>query len=142
VRVVETIDIERSIDDVWHYVSDPNNDPVWCPKVKAVHRTEPGHWRVTHKPVPLRPATLLAVEQVAVEPPHRLTLREEDTSSVFDIEYRLEQIAAQRTRFTQASDFRWKLLPRLIQPIFTHGVRRDVRHQLRELKRELERSRS
>jgi uncharacterized protein YndB with AHSA1/START domain len=140
VRVVEIIDIERSIDDVWSYVSDPNNDPAWCPKVKAVNCTEPGRWRVTHKPVPLRPATVLVVEQVAVEPPHLLRLREEDTSSVFDVEYRLEQIAARRTRFAQASDFQWKSLRRLIQPIFAHGVRRDVRHQLRELKRELERS--
>jgi hypothetical protein len=62
---------------------------------------------------------------------------EEDEASVFNVEYRLQPTAA-GTRFTQVSDFRWKTLPRILHKIFERGVRRDVRRQLRELKKVLE----
>jgi hypothetical protein len=79
----------------------------------------------------------LTLEQLELHPPERLRLREEDEASVFDVEYRLERSAA-GTRFTQISDFEWKRLPRLLHGTFARGVRRDVRAQLRALKRLLE----
>lgn len=72
-----------------------------------------------------------------VEPPSRLTLREEDEASVFHVEYRLEP-SETGTRFTQISEFEWKKLPRVLHRTFAHGVRRDLRGQLRALKRLLE----
>jgi hypothetical protein len=137
-RIAESIEIGREIEDVWRFASDRANDPAWCPKVKQVDRVAPERWRVVHKPVPLRPPAMLLVEQVLAEPPHHLRLRQEDAASVFEIEYRLEPVPA-GTRFTQVSDFRWKRLPRILRGIFDFGVRRDVRRQLRELKRALER---
>lgn len=137
VRVVETIEIEREIERVWLFVSDPANDPVWCPKVKSVDRIRPDRWVVHHKPFPLRPPTVLTVDQVTLEAPCRLVLREEDQASIFNVEYRLEPTAA-GMRFTQISEFRWKTLPALVQRVLASGVRRDLRRQLRELKRTLE----
>lgn len=138
-RVAETIEIDRGVEEVWRLVSDPMNDPVWCPKVKLVDRLGPERWVVRHKPIPLRPAAALTVDQVAVEAPRRLVLREEDDASIFDVEYHLEPTAA-GMRFTQISDFKWKRLPMLAQRLLASGVRRDIRRQLRELKRTLETS--
>jgi carbon monoxide dehydrogenase subunit G len=137
VRVAESIEIRREIEEVWHFVSDPSNDPAWCPKVKSVDRLSPDRWVLHHKPIPLRPATVLTVDQVTIEPPHRSVLREEDQASIFDVEYRLEPTAA-GTRFTQVSEFRWKTLPMLVQRLLAPGVRRDLRRQLTKLKRTLE----
>jgi uncharacterized protein YndB with AHSA1/START domain len=123
---------------VWAFVADPLNDPRWCHKVKSVEGAGERRWLVSHKPVPLRPAMQLTLEQLDVQPPSRLVLREEDEVSVFDVEYRLEPIET-GTRFTQISECEWKKLPRVLQGTFARGVRRDVRGQLRALKQHLER---
>jgi hypothetical protein len=56
---------------------------------------------------------------------------------VFEVEYQVEA-TAEGTRFTQSSEFQWKRLPRFLHESFARGVRRDIRHQLRQLKRVLE----
>lgn len=136
-RVVESIEITRPPEHVWAVVADPENDPVWCEKVKRVEATGPRRWRVVHKPVPLRPPMELALEHVEVEPPRRLVLREEDEASVFQVEYELAE-TNEGTRFTQISDVEWKKLPRLLHRVFRKGVQRDVRTQIRALKQSLE----
>jgi hypothetical protein len=118
-------------------VADPENDPRWCRKVESVEATGESGWKVIHKPVPLRPAMESMVERIAADPPRRLTLREEDDASVFEVEYRLEEVAG-ATRFTQVSEFEWKHLPKILHRTFARGVRRDVRGQLRALKQLLE----
>jgi carbon monoxide dehydrogenase subunit G len=136
-RVEESIDIARSTDAVWAFVADPVNDPRWCGKVESVEPAGERRWRTVHKPVPLRPPMELTVEQLELDPPNRLTLREEDDASVFEVEYRLEPTAT-GTQFTQVSEFEWKRLPRPLHRVFAHGVRRDIRDQLGALKRHLE----
>jgi hypothetical protein len=118
-------------------VADPGNDPRWCRKVRSVEPLGGGRWRVIHKPVPLRPPVELILEQLELHPFERLTLREEDEASVFEVEYRLERTGT-GARFTQISDPEWKRLPRVLRGTFARGVRRDIRTQLRELKRLLE----
>jgi hypothetical protein len=59
IGVEESIDIARSPESVWAFVSDPRNDPRWCRKVKSVEPTGDGRWRVLHKPVPFRLKRLL-----------------------------------------------------------------------------------
>ena len=119
-------------------VADPLNDSRWCSKVKSVEGAGDGRWTVSHKPVPLRAAMEQTLEQLEVELPSRLTLREEDEASIFHVEYRLEPSEV-GTRFTQISEFEWKKLPRVLHGTFARGVRRDVRGQLQALKRLLER---
>lgn len=137
-RIEEEVQIGRPPAAVWTVVADPARDPEWCPKVRTVEAAGPGRWRVVHKPVPLRPPVTLELEHVAAEAPGRLVLREEDAAAVFDVEYRLAPVGAGGTRFTQVSEVRWKRLPRVLHGTFRRGVRRDVRRQLRELRRLLE----
>jgi hypothetical protein len=137
VRVEEGIDIGRAPEDVWAFVVERANDPLWCSKVKTVQPTADGAWDVWHRPIPLRSPVLLRTEHLLAEPPGRLTMREEDDGSVFDVEYRLEPNKA-GTRFTQVSEFKFKRLPRGLHVILARGVRRDVRVQLRALKDVLE----
>ncbi|HMJ97152.1 MAG TPA: SRPBCC family protein [Thermoleophilaceae bacterium] len=136
-RVEESIEIERPPAAVWELVADHANDPRWCPKVKSVEPAGERRWTVLHKPVPLRSPFELTVEQLDAEAPKRLILRQEDEASVFDVEYRLERTQT-GTRFTQISEFEWKKLPRVLHGTFARGVRRDVRGQLRQLKRLVE----
>lgn len=136
-RVEESIEIARPPEEVWAVVADPLNDPRWCRKVKAVEPAGEHRWKVRHKPVPLRAAVDLLVEQVDADPPVRVRLREEDDASVFRVEYLLMPTTV-GTRFTQVSEFEWKKLPRFLHRVFGRGVRRDVRAQLRTLKRLLE----
>jgi hypothetical protein len=136
-RIAESVQMQRSPQDVWAFVVDHRNDPLWCRKVKSVELAGTARWKITHKPLPLRPAMTLVLEQLELDPPRFLKLRAEDDASVFDIEYRLEP-ADHGTWFTQVSEFRWKKLPRLLHGAFALGVRRDVLVQLRSLKRLLE----
>jgi len=118
-------------------VVDPMNDPKWCRKVMSVQPAGPGGWLVRHRPVPLRPSLELSVKHLELHAPSRLRMREEDATSTFDVEYRLEPTSS-GTRFTQVSDFEWKKLPPVLHKTFERGVRRDIRGQLRALKRVLE----
>ncbi len=79
----------------------------------------------------------LELEQLEIEPPKRLRLREEDEASIFHVEYRIAP-AGTGTRLTQISEFEWKRLPRVLHGTFARGVVRDMRGQLRALKRLLE----
>ena len=140
-RVEESVDIAVPPERVWDLVADPENDPRWCDKVQSVEAIAPGRWRVMHKPLPFRPPVELLVEHDVLEPPRRLTMREEDDGSTFVVEYRLAATAA-GTRFTQTSEFEWKRMPRLLQRVLAPGVRRDVQRQLRAVKRLLEAGRA
>lgn len=136
-RVEESVEIQRPLQEVWQFVADHGNDPVWCRKVKSVEPVGERRWKLMHKPVPLRPPVRLLLEQRTTDAPTRLTLRQEDDASVFDVEYRLEPVPT-GTRFVQVSDFEWKTLPGFLHKTFARGVRRDIRGQLRDLKRVLE----
>jgi uncharacterized protein YndB with AHSA1/START domain len=133
VRVEESVEIARPPQEVWNVIVDPLRDPEWCAKVESVEPVSERRWRVIHKPVPLRPAVELTVDQLELDPPRHLRLREEDAASVFDVEYRLEPSGA-GTCFVQVSNVEWKSLPRILHGTFRRGVRRDVRNQLRALK--------
>jgi uncharacterized protein YndB with AHSA1/START domain len=137
-RVEESVDIARPPEDVWAYVVDPANDPRWCRKVKSVRRVGDRRWEVVHRPVPLRAPMVLALEQLVLDAPSRLTMRQSDEASTFDVEYRLTP-TPRGTRFTQVSEFEFKRLPRLLHGTFARGVRNDVRRQLRALERLMER---
>jgi hypothetical protein len=137
VHVRASIEVRRPLEVVWAFVANPCNDLRWCPKVRHVEPAGDNRWKVLHQPVPLRPATPLILERVEAEPLRRMKLREEDAASIFEVEYRLGH-TADGTAFTQTSTFHWKRLPRIAQRILAVGVRRDVKRQLRELKRVLE----
>lgn len=121
-RLEATVQIRRSPEDVWAFVLDHDNDPLWCKKVKSVEPAGERRWLVTHKPVPLRPPMSLTLEQLEADPHVRLKLREEDDDAVFHVAYRLEADEL-GTRFTQISEFEWKKLPNFLHKTFARGVR-------------------
>ena len=136
-RVEESIEIERPPEAVWEVVAEPVNDPRLVPEGE-VGRTGGG------TSLDRLPQAGAATKSDRAEPrtarapaPNRLSLRQEDEASVFHVEYRLEP-SETGTRFTQISEFEWKKLPRVLHGTFARGVRRDVRDQLRQLKRLLE----
>jgi hypothetical protein len=102
VRVEERIEIALARDEVFDFVADHRNDPKWCRKVKSVQPIGDGRWKIWHRPVPLRPAVVLEAAHLRMDPPANLAMREEDAASVFDVEYRLDEIA-DGTQLTQAS---------------------------------------
>jgi uncharacterized protein YndB with AHSA1/START domain len=132
-RVTASIEIAASPQHVWDLVSDPTSDVAWCPKVRSVDPVGPRKWRVAHAPVPMRGPVILMLEQLELEPPVRLVMREEDEASVFEVEYHLAPTGA-GTRFTQTSVLHFKRIPRLLGRLLAYGVRRDVRRQLQCLR--------
>jgi uncharacterized protein YndB with AHSA1/START domain len=142
-QIVRAVVIDRHIEDVFEFVADPSNDPVWCAKVLAVEQLEgmgpgPGaRYEVLHRPMRWRPARRMAYSCVAWDPPARIEWREQDGEDVIDVTYQLEPVWTS-TRVTQRDEARLAA-PRLLQPLLRIGIGRDVERQLRTLKRVLER---
>ena len=130
------VEIARPIEDVYAFVSDPRNDPLWCRKVKSVEG-EGDRFDVVHKPVPLRPARRMKLRVVASEPPRRVETTQDDGSDVFRVTYELEPTST-GTRLRQRSDAEIGAVPRVLFPLWRQGIRRDISRQLLDLKRLLE----
>lgn len=140
--IVCDVRIERSIDDVFAYVSDPRNDPAWCRKVQSVEQVEgsgPGlgaRYAVVHRPIPVRPPRRMDYACTGWLPPRSIEWREDDGTDVFLVTYELEVVGSS-TLFTQRDDARVGA-PRLVHPILRRGIRHDIARQLRALKEVLE----
>jgi carbon monoxide dehydrogenase subunit G len=137
VLIEREVEIARPLEEVFAFVSDPRNDPRWCSKVKSVEHVAEGRYVVVHKPVPLRPARRLNLRVVASEPPRRMETTQDDGSDVFRVTYELEATQA-GTRLRQRSEAEIGAVPRILFPLWRHGIGRDVARQLRDLKRALE----
>ena len=143
-EIVRSIVIDKHIDDVFEFVSDPMNDPRWCPKVLYVEQVEgdgpgPGsRWDVVHRPIRLRPPRRMSHSCVGWDPPHRIEWLEDDGDDMIEVMYELEEVWTS-TRLTQR-DHAQLGAPRLLQPVVRAGIGRDIEKQLRELRRLLERS--
>jgi uncharacterized protein YndB with AHSA1/START domain len=137
-RVRASAEIACSPAEVWRTATDPMNDPSWCRKVRSVQPLGAQRWLVVHQPIPRRPPQRLTLEHLEIDEPRRLTMREEDDASVFDVEYRLTPTEG-GTRVTQISSFEWKTPPRPLRPLLAIGVWLDIRRQLKDLKALLER---
>jgi uncharacterized protein YndB with AHSA1/START domain len=144
VRIERSIVIDRPVDEVFAFVSDPRHDPEWCAKVVSVEQVSgdgpgpAGRYVVVHKPVPGRPERRMDYECTAWEPPHRIEWREDDGADVIHVTYGLEDLGG-RTRMTQRDDAELGA-PRLLRPLFKAGIGRDVARQLETLKGLLEAS--
>jgi uncharacterized protein YndB with AHSA1/START domain len=137
VVIEREVEIARRVEDVFAFVSDPRNDPRWCSKVKSVEGAGDSY-RVVHKPVPIRPARTMEMRRIATESPTRIEWLEDDGTDVFRVTYELEPTATGGTRFRQRSDADVGAVPRVLHPLWRHGIGRDLARQLRDLKRLLE----
>jgi uncharacterized membrane protein len=144
VEVSRSVVIARPVQDVFGYLADARNDPTWCPKVLSVEQIEgdepgPGaRYRVTHRPIPFRPAREMDHTCLSWMPPTRIQWREDDGTDVLDVTYMLEDLDG-ATRLTQHSDVDLGA-PRVLHPVMRAGIGHDVASQLKTLRKQLERS--
>lgn len=142
-RIERHVQIDRPSEEVFGFISDPNNDPVWCPTVsesRQIRGADPNPGSVyvqTHKPGPGKP-TELEVELLEVDPPHHLRLKSTDELAWFDVRYRLEDLSGGGTLLTQIDETHFEGRARLLQPIMWIAIHRGVARQFEELKRILE----
>jgi Polyketide cyclase / dehydrase and lipid transport len=142
-RIKCSIEIARPRADVFAFVAEPRNDRLWCPKVESVTPVDaavpgPGStYLVVHRPIPLRPAREMTYRLVDWDPPSRIDWHEDDGRDRIDVTYLLEHLSEDVTRFTQL-DHLQLAAPRFLHPLTRHGIRRDLRGQLRRLRAHLE----
>lgn len=141
-QIERSITIAREIDDVFAFVCDSRNDPIWCPKVKSVeHRGGPdsgpgAEFLVVHRPVPLLPVRQMKHTLVAWERPREIVWAEDDGQDRITVTYSLEP-AGRRTRIRQ-HDFAELGAPKVFHPFMRLGIGTDIAGQLRRLRRHLE----
>ena len=143
ISIAADVVIDVHIDEVFEFVAEPLNDPRWCEKLISVDQLDgdgpgPGaEYVVVHRPIPLRPARQMRFTCIDWDPPRRIVWREDDGHDVIDVVYELEPVWT-ATRVTQR-DTAWLGAPRWLRPLMKTGIRRDMRRQLRALRRVLER---
>jgi polyketide cyclase/dehydrase/lipid transport protein len=142
VELSRSVVIARAGKDVFAYLADARNDPEWCPKVLSVDQIEgdgpgPGaRYRVTHRPIPVRPAREMDHTCLSWTPPTRIQWREDDGTDVLIVTYTLEALSG-ATRLTQRSDAALRA-PRVFHPLMRAGIGHDISRQLKTLKAKLE----
>jgi uncharacterized protein YndB with AHSA1/START domain len=136
-----SIEIDRPVEEVFAFVADARNDPLWCPRVLASEQTSgdgPGpdaRYRERHNPTFMRHKTRqIAVLEFSAN--RFIRWRQEDENGVFRIEYWLQPTPS-GTRFTQTDVIDWKISPFAVQ-FGRRIVPRHIRQQFRRLKRLLE----
>lgn len=135
--------IHRPIDEVFAFVSDARNDPLWCGYVKECEQLagdgpEVGaRYRAMHDPRPGK-AVPLDMEIRQMNAPHRMVLFEEDFAAKLLVSYHLEALDADRTRISQTTDLRLKGPWKLMLPVSYMGIRATLPKQFANLKALLE----
>lgn len=136
------IEIARELQDVFAFVSDPRNDPLWCSKVKSVEPAgdaEPGptaRYVVLHRPVPFLPPRRMDYRVVEWSPPDRIVWREDDGHDVITVEYLLRATKT-GTHFIQRDEAELGA-PRVLHPMMRIGIGSDIARQLKQLRKRIE----
>ena len=132
-----SITIQRAPEDVFAFLSDPRNDPLWCSRVRSVQALGDGEYRVIHKPLRIQPRPYeLRMRLLATEPPQRLRWEETDRDGTLVVDYLLSP-APGGARFTQRTDL--SNLPARTRWIARFTIARHIAQQARALKEHLER---
>jgi hypothetical protein len=128
---------------VFAFVADPCNDPAWCPKVRSVTLDEGGEpapgarYTVVHRPIPIAPSRRMSYVLTSWDPPREIRWHEDDGHDQIVVTYLLRELSPTATQLTQRDELQLGA-PRALHPLIRRGIRRDVGHQLRRLRRYLE----
>ena len=140
-HIQHTITIDRPVEEVWDYVLDARNDPVWITNVVEVGRGAEAPVELgleieeTYKFLGVRlPMTLKVTEH---EPPHRSAIEMSDGPVPGRGSYQFEPVDG-GTRFTMSLDTDAHGFFKLAEPVFARMARRDVASSLENLKDILE----
>ncbi|MEY2422018.1 MAG: hypothetical protein QOI95_2085 [Acidimicrobiaceae bacterium] len=137
------IDINRPIEEVFAYVADARNDPLWCPRVLSCEQIEGdgaalgARYTERHNPTFMRPK-VRDLRIIAFEAPTLVRWIQEDANGVFHIDYTLEPIP-NGARFGQHDEIDWKISPMSVE-VGRRIVPRHIRQQFARLKHILETS--
>ena len=143
IRVERSVHINRSVEDVFAFVSDCRNDPIWCKRVLKSEQVEGdgaganARYRVVHRPQRLRPAMDLDVRVKTFDAPRGMTLVEQDTDGVFNVAYQLRPDEG-GTLMTQRDDITLSGQPKILHPLARLIIGRHLSEQFAALKRVLE----
>ena len=134
-------EIARSPEEVFAFVADPRNDPLWCPRVlgceqRAGDGVEVGaRFAARHSPSLKRPHER-TIDVLELDAPRRIVTLQRDQVADFTITYEVEPTAT-GAALTQRDDIDWKI-PFWQVPVAWPIVRSHVSSQLASLKRVLE----
>jgi hypothetical protein len=136
--IAETsITIARAPEDVYAFLADPCNDPLWCSRVRSVQPLDDGEYSVMHKPLRVQPQPYqLRMRLLAAEPSRHLRWEETDRDGTLVVDYDLSP-APGGTRFTQRTDL--SALHARVRFLARFTIRRHIAEQARALKEHLER---
>ena len=143
VKITDSTIIDRPVEEVWRFVSDPNNTPKWYQGTLEVRQgsERPTAVGTTFEAViQFRGRSLVAGTRCIVLNPHKEVmwkftsgLMKRSTDS-----WRMEPIDEKSTRLTRVFDMRVSGFWRLIQPIITRGTKRAHEAEIHNVKRILE----
>jgi uncharacterized protein YndB with AHSA1/START domain len=144
-QVVTEVVVDRSIDEVFAFVTDPRNDPRWWRGVREV--------RIVTRPADPDDPVGTEYEQVTQlfgrqfvgrirltehDPPHRATLTSVQSATPFVAIYTFEPMGAERARFRMTATVAVVGPYRLLGPLFLALIRRQTRIYFGVLKQVLE----
>ncbi len=141
-RVEESVEINRSVEEVYEYVADPENLPGWSSTVLEVHKEAQGELREGERFTTV--AKFLGrrfetpMEVTVHEPPRRHSDR--STGGPFEQEYTLilEETSGGGTHLTQVAEGEPGGFFRLVGPLLEMAGKRQFRADLENLKDLLE----
>ena len=113
-RLEGGVEIRRPIGEVFEFVADSRNDPMWCERVAwcrqvAGQAPAPGaRYEALHRPSGNPWAHIRRIEVLDLAPPRSVRWRQADRMGTFDIGYELEAVEG-GTRLWQRDEIEWAL---------------------------------
>lgn len=135
IKVEETVEIDRPVNEVFAYVADPENLATWTGIVLEVRKDGGDRFTVVQKFLGRRFET--PCEVTASEPNRRYVYRSVGGPIPYTFSYTLEPSGA-GTRFTNTGEGEPGNFFRLVGPVFEKAAKRQMRHDLDTLKDLLE----
>ena len=143
VKIIDSIIIDRPVEEVWRFVSDPGNDPKWYQGTMEVRQRSEGPLAVGtmfEAVVHYRGRSLMFGTRCAVLNPNNDVMWEFNagpTKGSTD-SWRMEPIDEKSTRLTRVFDMRVSGMWRVIQPLVARGTKRAHEAEIHNVKRILE----
>lgn len=142
-RVVETVMIERSAEEVWSVISDLDTHTTWRPALREFRQLSDGPLGVgarIREVLSWRGREIVIDDVVTVfEPPHRLGIRGGWKAADFEVDFRLEQADHGTTVTMDWPLYPKSLLLKLVAPFMRRPMRKATREELELLKEYAER---
>ena len=133
--------IQRPAPEVFAFIADCANDPLWCPPVLAAEQTGGdgpalgAQYRQAVKPGPQKLTN--HIEIVEYDPPRRVAWEGRNESAVFHGHYELEALNGS-TRVLMTSNITFQGWMRLLRPIIAWASRKTAAEEFENLKQLLE----